>query len=78
MLEGIEKQLGLIQELRTTHALQWEEQEVQRADKQVTLALQRQKETHESKVKEINSLFNVSLGAMLRDVHECNNEENTV
>ncbi|XP_046902229.1 cilia- and flagella-associated protein 91 isoform X1 [Hypomesus transpacificus] len=46
MFEGKEKRLELIQELRTTHALQREEQELQKADMQLTLALQRQRDAH--------------------------------
>ncbi|KAG7330869.1 hypothetical protein KOW79_004838 [Hemibagrus wyckioides] len=35
MLEGLEKHQELIQELRTNHTLQWEEQELQREEKQL-------------------------------------------
>lgn len=50
MFEGKEKRLELIQELRTTHALQEDERLVRRAEKQVILALQRQRNLHEHKV----------------------------
>ncbi|KAG7330868.1 hypothetical protein KOW79_004837 [Hemibagrus wyckioides] len=53
MLEGLEKHQELIQELRMNHTLQREEQELQREEKQVTQALQRQIEQS----KYINSLF---------------------
>lgn len=50
MLEGTEKRQELILDLRTTHALQRQEQEMHTADKQVTLALQRQRELHNNRV----------------------------
>ncbi|KAJ8388572.1 hypothetical protein AAFF_G00132860 [Aldrovandia affinis] len=50
VFEGKEKRMELIQELRTTHALQQEEQEMQEAEKQGTLALQRERELHHHKV----------------------------
>ncbi|XP_060786404.1 cilia- and flagella-associated protein 91-like isoform X2 [Neoarius graeffei] len=67
MLEGVEKQLELIQELRTTHALQQEEQELQRADKQVTLALRREREKHESRMSEIQSYVDGLSGEVIGD-----------
>ncbi|XP_077202407.1 cilia- and flagella-associated protein 91 isoform X2 [Paroedura picta] len=50
MFEGKEKRLELIQELRTTHALQEDGQSLKKAEKQVTLALQLQRDLHEHKV----------------------------
>ncbi|XP_049733282.1 cilia- and flagella-associated protein 91 isoform X1 [Elephas maximus indicus] len=50
MFEGKEKRLELIHELRTSHALQEDERLVKKAEKQVTLALQRQRNLHEHKV----------------------------
>lgn len=50
MFEGKEKRLELIYELRTTHALQEDGQLLKKAEKQVTLALQRQRDLHEHKV----------------------------
>lgn len=50
MFEGKEKRLELICELRTTHALQEDGQLLKKAEKQVTLALQRQRDLHEHKV----------------------------
>ncbi|XP_069328774.1 cilia- and flagella-associated protein 91 isoform X2 [Eulemur rufifrons] len=49
MFEGKEKRLELIQELRTSHALQDDEKLVKKAEKQVTLALQRERNLHEHK-----------------------------
>ncbi|KAM5125526.1 cilia- and flagella-associated protein 91 [Mantella aurantiaca] len=50
MFEGKEKRLELIKELRTTHALQGEGQRLKEAERQETLALQRQRERDEHKV----------------------------
>lgn len=50
MFEGKEKRLELIQELRTTHALQEDDRLVKKAEKQVTLALQRQRHLYQHKV----------------------------
>lgn len=50
MFEGKEKRLELIQELRTSHALQEDDRLLKKAEKQVTLALQRQRNLHEHKV----------------------------
>ncbi|KAJ6658334.1 hypothetical protein lerEdw1_020606 [Lerista edwardsae] len=50
MYEGKEKRLELIRELRTTHALQEDGQLLKKAEKQVTLALQRQRDLHEHKM----------------------------
>uniref|UniRef100_A0A8C4S2F7 Cilia- and flagella-associated protein 91 n=1 Tax=Erpetoichthys calabaricus TaxID=27687 RepID=A0A8C4S2F7_ERPCA len=44
MFEGKEKRIELIQELRTTHALQEDRQLIKKTEKQVILALQRQRE----------------------------------
>ncbi|XP_072541115.1 cilia- and flagella-associated protein 91 isoform X2 [Salminus brasiliensis] len=68
MLEGREKRMELIQELRTTHALQREERELHRADKQVTLALQRQRELHESRVSQVEGYVAGLSGAVLVDM----------
>ncbi|KAI5106848.1 cilia- and flagella-associated protein 91 isoform X1, partial [Silurus meridionalis] len=69
MLEGIQKQLEQIQELRTTHALQKEQEELQRADKQVTLALQREAAICESRMSQAQSyadgLSQEAIGEML-------------
>ncbi|XP_060733369.1 cilia- and flagella-associated protein 91 [Tachysurus vachellii] len=68
MLEGVEKHLELIQELRTTHSLQREEQELQRADKQVTQALQRQHELTESRTAQIQSFVDGLSGEVIGDM----------
>uniref|UniRef100_A0A8C7FN77 Cilia- and flagella-associated protein 91 n=1 Tax=Oncorhynchus kisutch TaxID=8019 RepID=A0A8C7FN77_ONCKI len=68
MFEGKEKRLELIQELRTTHALQREEQELQRADTQLTLALQRQREQHTHKASLVEGYQAAVAGAELVDM----------
>ncbi|KAL4656997.1 protein MAATS1 [Arapaima gigas] len=68
MFEGKEKRLELIQELRTTHALQHEEQEQQRADRQVTLALQKQRELQQQKVSLEDGLLSGMSGGVLADM----------
>ena len=59
MFEGKEKRLELIQELRTSHALQEDDRLVKKAEKQVTLALQRQRNLHEHKVLSSPFLFHL-------------------
>ncbi|KAI1885239.1 hypothetical protein AGOR_G00218120 [Albula goreensis] len=66
--EGKEKRLELIQELRTTHALQLEEQEMQRAEKQATLALQRQRELHNHKASVAEALQLGVAGNVMADM----------
>nr|XP_009940160.1 PREDICTED: protein MAATS1 [Opisthocomus hoazin] len=55
MFEGKEKRLELIQELRTTHALQKDGQLLLKAEKQMTLALQQQ---HDLKMHKLSSAEN--------------------
>ncbi|XP_048827755.1 cilia- and flagella-associated protein 91 isoform X2 [Brienomyrus brachyistius] len=50
MFEGKMKHLELIQELRSTHALQREEQDLKQADKEATLTMQSLREMHQHKV----------------------------
>ncbi|XP_031954355.1 cilia- and flagella-associated protein 91 isoform X1 [Corvus moneduloides] len=53
MFEGKEKRLDLIRELRTTHALQEDGQLLLKAEKQMTLSLQRQQD---SQMRQLSSL----------------------
>ncbi|KAJ4933042.1 hypothetical protein JOQ06_029879 [Pogonophryne albipinna] len=46
MFEGKENHLDLIHELRTVHALQREEQELQKADKGLVMSLKKQRDKH--------------------------------
>uniref|UniRef100_H0VTH7 Cilia- and flagella-associated protein 91 n=1 Tax=Cavia porcellus TaxID=10141 RepID=H0VTH7_CAVPO len=68
MFEGKEKRLELIQELRTSHALQEDEKLVKKAEKQVTLALQRQRNLHEHKVSRIENHLAGLEGRVLADM----------
>uniref|UniRef100_A0A8C9RFB5 Cilia- and flagella-associated protein 91 n=1 Tax=Scleropages formosus TaxID=113540 RepID=A0A8C9RFB5_SCLFO len=68
MFEGKEKRLELIQELRTTHALQHEEQEQQRADRQLTLTLQKQRELQQQKASMEEGLLSGVSGGILSDM----------
>uniref|UniRef100_A0A672TFX9 Cilia- and flagella-associated protein 91 n=1 Tax=Sinocyclocheilus grahami TaxID=75366 RepID=A0A672TFX9_SINGR len=68
MFEGKEKRLELIQELRTTHALQKEQQDKKEAEKQVTLALQRQRDIQSEKVSQIESYISGLSGGVIVDM----------
>ncbi|XP_035264083.1 cilia- and flagella-associated protein 91-like [Anguilla anguilla] len=66
--EGKERRLELIQELRSTHALQQGEQELQKAEKQATLALQRQRELQHHKALEAEALQAGLAGGVVADM----------
>ncbi|XP_041529107.1 cilia- and flagella-associated protein 91 isoform X2 [Microtus oregoni] len=68
MFEGKEKRLELIMELRTSHALQEDDKLVKRAEKQVTLALQRQRNLHENKLSVIENHLGDLEGRVLADM----------
>nr|XP_045004373.1 cilia- and flagella-associated protein 91 isoform X2 [Jaculus jaculus] len=70
MFEGKEKRLELIQELRTSHALQEDDKLVKKAEKQVTLALQRQRNLHEHKVSLIEGHLAGVEGKALADMFD--------
>ncbi|CAK6441685.1 unnamed protein product [Pipistrellus nathusii] len=70
MFEGKEKRLELIQELRTTHALQEDDRLVRKMEKQVTLALQRQRNLHEHKVSLIENHLAGLEGRTLADMFD--------
>lgn len=70
MFEGKEKRLELIQELRTTHALQEDKQLLKKAEKQVTLALQRQRDMHQHKLSVIESHQSNLEGGILADMFD--------
>ncbi|XP_037646327.1 cilia- and flagella-associated protein 91 isoform X1 [Sebastes umbrosus] len=52
MFKGKEDHLDLIRGLRTVHALQGEEQELQKADKLLVMALKKQRDNHRHKVSQ--------------------------
>ncbi|KAK7168742.1 hypothetical protein R3I93_004903 [Phoxinus phoxinus] len=68
MFEEKERRLELIQELRTTHALQKEEQDKKEAEKQVTLALQRQRDIQSDRVSQIESCVAGLSGGVIVDM----------
>uniref|UniRef100_A0A672RTP6 Cilia- and flagella-associated protein 91 n=1 Tax=Sinocyclocheilus grahami TaxID=75366 RepID=A0A672RTP6_SINGR len=68
MFDGKEKRLELIQELRTTHALQKEEQDKKEVEKQVTLALQRQRDIQSERVSQIESYISGLSGGVIVDM----------
>ncbi|XP_056611097.1 cilia- and flagella-associated protein 91 [Triplophysa dalaica] len=68
MFEGKEKRLELIQELRTTHALQREEQKKKEAEKQVTLVLQRERDNQSDRMSEIESYIAGVSGGVIVDM----------
>lgn len=59
MFNGKENHLELIQELRTIHALQREEQDLQKANKAVVLALKKERDKHRQKVKHTHTLIHL-------------------
>ncbi|XP_061090140.1 cilia- and flagella-associated protein 91-like [Conger conger] len=68
MSEEKERRMDLIQELRSTHALQQEEQELQQAEKQNILALQRQRELHRDKALAAGALQAGVAGGVMADM----------
>lgn len=70
MFEGKEKRLELIMELRTSHALQEDDKLVKKAEKQVTLALQRQRNLHENKLSVIENHLGDLEGRVLADMFD--------
>uniref|UniRef100_A0A8C6HIM4 Cilia- and flagella-associated protein 91 n=1 Tax=Mus spicilegus TaxID=10103 RepID=A0A8C6HIM4_MUSSI len=70
MFEGKEKRLELILELRTSHALQEDDKLVKKAEKQVTLALQRQRNLHEDKLSVIENHLGDLEGRVLADMFD--------
>lgn len=65
MFEGKEKRLELIQELRATHVLQEDDRLVRKTEKQVTLALQRQRNLHEHKVLSLSCSILVTFSPLI-------------
>ncbi|RMC07664.1 hypothetical protein DUI87_17141 [Hirundo rustica rustica] len=79
--EGKEKRLDLIQELRTTHALQEDGQLLLKAQKQMTLSLQRQQDSQMQQVVNVQDrtidtyLEDIILSSMERTAEEQAREE---
>ncbi|XP_066203824.1 cilia- and flagella-associated protein 91 isoform X1 [Saccopteryx leptura] len=70
MFEGKEKRLELIQELRTTHALQEDDRLVKEAERQETLALKRHRKLHEDKVSLVENHLAGLEGKALADMFD--------
>ncbi|XP_027724336.1 cilia- and flagella-associated protein 91 isoform X1 [Vombatus ursinus] len=70
MFEGKEKRLELINELRTTHWLQEDGRLVKKMEKQVTLALQRQRNLHEEKMAMIENHLGGLEGRVLTEMFD--------
>ncbi|XP_036602131.1 cilia- and flagella-associated protein 91 [Trichosurus vulpecula] len=70
MYEGKEKRLELINELRTSHWLQEDDRLVKKLEKQVTLALQRQRNLHEEKMAMIEDHLGGLEGKVLADMFD--------
>ncbi|KAM6986721.1 cilia- and flagella-associated protein 91 [Aplochiton taeniatus] len=68
MFEGKEKRLELIQELRTTYALQREEQELQKADAKLTMSLQLHRDEHDDRLSQVDSYLAGVAGTELVDM----------
>ncbi|XP_059199054.1 cilia- and flagella-associated protein 91 [Centropristis striata] len=70
MFKGKENYLDLIQELRTVHALQKEEQELQKADKELTMSLKKQSDKHTQKTSQQEAAQASVVGAELEHVFD--------
>ncbi|NWI89823.1 CFA91 protein, partial [Pitta sordida] len=68
MFEGKEKRLDLIQELRTTHALQEDGQLLLKAEEQMILALQQQHESHMHKLSSMERDLATAEGRTLANI----------
>lgn len=70
MYEGKEKRLELIQEMRATHALQEDKQLLKKAEKQATLALQRQRDLRDHKLSVLDDHLSELEGGALSDMFD--------
>uniref|UniRef100_A0A8C5PWN8 Cilia- and flagella-associated protein 91 n=1 Tax=Leptobrachium leishanense TaxID=445787 RepID=A0A8C5PWN8_9ANUR len=70
MFEGKEQRLELIQELRTTHALQEDRQLMKKEEKQLVIALQRQRQLSEHKVSVEDEHLSSLEGQVLSDMFD--------
>ncbi|XP_069491954.1 cilia- and flagella-associated protein 91 [Ambystoma mexicanum] len=70
IFEGKEKRLELIQEMRTTHALQEDKQLVKKAEKQAMLALQRQRDLSDHKMSTLDDHLSELEGGALSDMFD--------
>uniref|UniRef100_A0A672U642 Cilia- and flagella-associated protein 91 n=1 Tax=Strigops habroptila TaxID=2489341 RepID=A0A672U642_STRHB len=70
MFEGKEKQLGLIRELRTTHALQEDGHLLLKAEEQMTLALQQQHDLRMHKLSSVETQLAREEGRVLANIFD--------
>ncbi|XP_072166389.1 cilia- and flagella-associated protein 91-like isoform X2 [Diadema setosum] len=68
MFEGKEKRQELINELRSTHALQEAEQQMKKQEKQATLNIQRQRQMHDHRESFIDESLSRLEGAAIGDM----------
>ncbi|XP_058487033.1 cilia- and flagella-associated protein 91 [Solea solea] len=75
MFTGKENHMELIQELRSTHALQTEEQELLNADKDLVIALKKQRDKHLHKISEEEASQAGAVGAELEHLFDTLSKE---
>ncbi|XP_071332361.1 cilia- and flagella-associated protein 91 [Trachinotus anak] len=75
MFKGKENHLELIQELRTVHALQREEQELQKADKGLIITLKKQRDKHRHKTSQEEAFQARVVGSELEHLFETLSKE---
>ncbi|XP_072901447.1 cilia- and flagella-associated protein 91 isoform X2 [Hemitrygon akajei] len=75
MFEGKEKRIELLQELRTTHALQEDRQLVKEAEKQAILALQQERDVKQQKLSTMEDYLAHVEGRVLADMFDFLNKE---
>lgn len=68
IFEGKEKRLELIQELRSTHALQYAEQQIKKAEKEQVLELQRERRLEQHKESLAEEVLSYHEGCTLGDM----------
>uniref|UniRef100_H2YHN4 Cilia- and flagella-associated protein 91 n=1 Tax=Ciona savignyi TaxID=51511 RepID=H2YHN4_CIOSA len=68
MYEGKEKRLELIQEIRSTHALQTAQQQMKRQEKQQVITLQRQRRLHQDKESYVDGALSQIEGESIADM----------
>ncbi|KAM9347151.1 LOW QUALITY PROTEIN: cilia- and flagella-associated protein 91 [Symphorus nematophorus] len=75
IFRGKENHLELIQELRTVHALQREEQELQKADKELVMSLKKQRDKHIHKTTQEEASQAKVVGAELEHLFDTLSKE---
>ncbi|XP_041857489.1 cilia- and flagella-associated protein 91 [Melanotaenia boesemani] len=75
MFKAKENQQALIQELRTVHALQSEEQQLQKADKELVLTLEKQRNQQRLKISQEEASHARVVGAELEQVFDTLSKE---